>query len=149
MGYNEVANAVKSTLLLHSDFNDDNVSVSDYRIFGGGQELIVVIIPAGAPQRQVVAHQRKISTNWNLALEVYTPWRGEIDDHFVQAAQNFEKLLNHLDLYPTLGKSPNIISALCSNVGAPQLGRDNALGQFSVVVVTCVVTETKIVQIAE
>ena len=140
MGYREVSEAVKDTLLLHADFSGDNVAVSDYRVLGKGSDIAVVIMSSGAPQRQVIANPRKISVNWNLSLEIYTPWRSEQDITFRLIEDNFTLVTAHLDQYPTLNYANNIISALCTSISAPQFGQTEA-GQFSIVTVSCFVIE--------
>ena len=148
MGYREVSEAVKNTLLLHTDFSDDNVAVSDYRVLGLGSNIAVVIMSSGAPQRQVIAIPRKLAVNWNLSLEIYTPWREEQDVTFRLIEDNFTTVTDHLDGYPTLNRSSNIISALCTSISAPQFGQNEA-GQFSVVTVTCFIIEHYSARIVE
>ena len=103
------------------DYNDDNVSQSDYRILGKGSRSCVILNPGPIFQHQVVAAPRRIQTIWIVEIEHYIGFRGELNLVADDIRTKRQILLDHIDAYPTLNNTTDCTNAFIREGREPEI----------------------------
>jgi hypothetical protein len=81
----------------------------------------VILHPGSIPAREVVAARRRISTNWEILIELFIPYTGENTTSARRIREERQQLLDHIDQYPTLNGVAGVVYAFIEAGREPEI----------------------------
>jgi len=98
-----------------------NLSQGDYRILGRGLSRAVILQPGSIREREVAQSPRRMRTVWDIYVELYIPFTGEMSTIATALRTDRQELLDHLDKYPTLNGITGVIHAMIVRGDEPRV----------------------------
>jgi hypothetical protein len=120
MSYDTVEAGLLSVIRLLANYSDTNSSRGDYRVLARGVERAVVLAPGSIPSRDVIAAPRRVSTVWEILIQLLVPYGGEISTAAEKIRTDRQELMDHIDRYPTLNGVSNIVHAFVEGGRQPE-----------------------------
>ena len=148
MGYNDCELGLLNVIQSLDNYNDDNSSQADYRILASGPERCIILHPGSILSRQPMAAPRRISTLWEIELELYIPFTGEIKTTAAQLRTDRQEIIDQVDKYPTLNGVSGVTHAIVTS-GRPPMAFKGESRNWWVQMLTCQARENVTVVIAE
>lgn len=123
MSYDTIEAAVK-TLLLNGGVTglstaNANVTQGDYRPLGK-RNLVVVLNPGAIPEMGFVGNDTKRMT-WVVELEVFIKYNLDLTTIKSSIRTVRDGIITHLNKYPTLNATANVVLAELTGAEAPEL----------------------------
>lgn len=148
MSYSIVEAALLTVLRLHANYDSTNSARGDFRNLARGGARFVVLVPGSVPGREMVAHPRRISTTWEIVIQLFILYTGEANTAFTNLASDRQDIMDHIDQYPTLNGTADVVHALITSAREPEpwSGEGRNYWQQDIL---CRVTEHVTVTIAE
>lgn len=119
MSYESCENALKALIEGVDGYDQSNISQGDYRVLGQGRMVAVVLNP-GSFDSKVVAervHQR----DWQINIELFLGYQGDVSDLKTAIRQERQKVIDHIDKYPTLGGTEGVVLARITGGDEPEV----------------------------
>ena len=110
---------VSDVLILHADYDANNVAKGDYKILGHGKTFLVILQPGGILKRAIVAAPRRQQTIWICHIELWIGFTGLISTIASDMRSKRQDIIDHLDKYPTLNGVSNCINAFITGADEP------------------------------
>lgn len=148
MSYDTVESSLLTVIRLLNNYSADNSDRGDYRILGSGVTRAIILNPGNIGNREVVGFPRRIQTDWEIIIELFIPFSGELSTASAAIRTDRQELLDHLDKYPTLNGTANVLHALVVGGQDPEVwtGESNSYWKQTLLMR---VTERNITVIAE
>lgn len=121
MSYDTVESGLLTLIRVLSNYNTTNTDRGDYRVLGSGVTRAVVINPGSISNREVVGLPRRIQTEWEILIELFVPFQGEISTASAAIRADRQELLDHLDKYPTINGVANVTHAFVGHGTEPEV----------------------------
>ena len=151
MSYEFCQNQLATTIRTLSNYDTNNLTLTDYRALQKGYTKVVVLRP-GAFSRERTEFSGGMETTWNIVTELFIKYQ---DDTQVQNDIRDERqdIIDTVDKYPFLGTSgtASILYAIVSSGAEPTpvFAEDGSGPHFMLQELTCAVTEHTIVTESE
>ena len=121
MSYEAVESGLLTLIRGLSNYSATNADRGDYRILAAGNTRAVVINPGSIISRDVIALPRRVSTEWELLIELFIPFTGEVSTAASAIRVDRQELLDLLDKYPTLNGVTNVVHAFVVGGSDPEI----------------------------
>jgi hypothetical protein len=95
-----------STITQHADFDSDNAKLYDWRIIGKGLARYCVV--SYNTHRREELTLRTERRTWSFNIDVFVPWKGEMDELNTRIGTETQKIVDTLAKYPRLNGTANI-----------------------------------------
>jgi hypothetical protein len=118
--YEDVEVGALTILRLLDNYDEDNSSRGDYTILGSGKDRIIVIMPGSVPNRTIMASGRRVSTLWEIVVELYIPFRSSISEITDKIRDSREEVFIQFDKYPTLNGVSGVVESFIQGAGQPE-----------------------------
>ena len=125
MSYIAIEEGLANVLSLHPDFSRDlprrtgNIGLGDFRVLGRTYTSAVVLMPGAVPIRDVAQAPRRVRTVWTVLIHLFTMFREDQPSISLHLKEDREKILDHVDQYPTLNGVDGVVSAIINRVRQP------------------------------
>ena len=135
MSYDTVESGLLTLIRVLSNYDTTNSDRGDYRVLMCGVPRAIVVNPGSIANREVVALPRRIQTEWEIIIELFIPFAGEISTASAAIRADRQEILDHLDKYPTLNGVSGVVSAFVRGGGEPEVwaGESNSYWKQSMV----------------
>ena len=144
MSYNTVEAALLTTIQLMSEYSDTNSSRGDYRVLGQGVTFALILMPGAIRDRSVFASPRRVSTTWEIILDMYVHFTGEMDTTINSIKSERQSLMDHLDGYPTLSGQSGVVEAFIVGGREPEMWQGEGADWWRQQLIYAVVEHTTI-----
>tara|TARA_R110000824_G_scaffold11293_6_gene49355 strand:- start:3678 stop:4124 length:447 start_codon:yes stop_codon:yes gene_type:complete len=121
MSYDTVESGLLTLVRVLSNYDTTNSDRGDYRVLGTGVTRAVVLNPGSISNREVVALPRRVQTEWEIIIELFVPFSGEISIASAAIRTDRQELLDHLDKYPTLNGVSGVVHAFVRGGSDPEV----------------------------
>ena len=148
MGYNDCEVGLLDVIRLLPNYGEANSSQGDYRILASGDARNLVLHPGSILSREVMAAPRRISTLWEIEIELYISFVTDIKATSAQLREDRQEVLDQVDKYPTLDGVPGVVTALIMSGRPPMMFKGESRNWW-VQILVCHVRENTTVSIAE
>lgn len=119
MSYATAETALETILKTVSGYSATNVKKGDDRVLGSGQAKAIIIRPG--PFTREISPPGVINNSWQIKLELYIPYRGEVLTFWDSIRTERQNILDTLDTYFTLDKSAGVIYGGVESGDEPEL----------------------------
>ena len=122
MSYDAVEQGLLVLLRGLSDYTTGkNISRGDARILGKGVKKAIILYPGSIPTRSVTAAPRKISTEWEIIIELRVAFRGEVSTIQQDIITSRQDIIDHVDQYPTLNGISGVVQTFITGGAEPEV----------------------------
>lgn len=119
MSYSTVETALETLLKTVSGYGAANVSKSDERILGTGQDKALILYPG--PFRRENLPPGVANTEWEIQIALCIPYRGEIPTFGTTIRTERQAIVDKLDKYPTLNREAGVLLGAMESGDEPEL----------------------------
>ena len=116
MSFSSIVDGVIATITKHADFSTDNVRYADMRNLGAGQARFVNITHGGFGREELTFNA--IAHNWNVVLDVYSFYKGELKPTSTGAYSDMQNILDTLEAWPRLVDTTGVQTFEIASIGA-------------------------------
>ncbi len=149
MGYDDIETGLQTLIQGIEGYDTTNVSKGDYRIFSAGLTKGVVLNPGPVPSRSVIAAPRKISTTWEIEIDLRIAFTDEISTIASSIRTERQAIFDHIDKYPTLNRATTgVTQALIVSARQPNVWQGESKNWWSQLLI-CRVSENVVVSLVE
>lgn len=106
MSYATIEAAALAILRKHGDFDANNTSLADFRLVGIGKAR-VAILRFGSHAEEDITLQW-IKHTWQTFIDLYVPWRGQMDDWETQIQTERQKVIDTFMAWPRLDSATGV-----------------------------------------
>lgn len=121
MSYDAIEQRLMELLQGIAGYSSANVSRGDTRILAAGKDKNIILHTGGVPQREVVATNRRIRTNWEILIDLHVRFAGELSTSNQFIVDRRQEVLDRLDGYPTLNGLTGVTHAFVVGAREPEL----------------------------
>ena len=146
MSFTSIADGVIRTITQHTDYSCNNVYLEDYRHLGAGQARYVAVSHAGYNREELTFSA--IAHVWNVALDIYSLYTGQIPTTKTNAYTDMQNIINTLEVYPKLSDTTGVNTYEIASITPienmqPGQGRNAHVRQQIVLAVSEIVCPTR------
>lgn len=146
MSFSSIVDGVITTITTHADYSCNNVYLEDYRHLGAGQVRYVAISHAGYAREELTFSA--IAHVWNVQLDLYSMYTGELPGTKTNALNDMQNILNTLEAWPRLSDTTGVNSFEIASITPienmqPGQGRNAHVKQQIVLAVSEVICPTR------
>ena len=120
MSYDSVEAGLLAVVRVLANYDTTNSSQGDHRILAQGVTRAVVLNPGSIPERDIIAAPRRVSTVWEILINLMIPFKGEISTARSNIRTYRQELIDHLDKYPTLNGVSGVVHAFVAGGREPE-----------------------------
>ena len=130
-GYNHVEDALVDVLDGMADFDKEgdnqNLYQSDYRGMRLGHSVMIVLEPGTIPTHDTAQFPRRMRTVWTVNIRIFVRFDKDLTEINRKIRDLRQKVMNHLDRYPTLNSTVGVIFARLTGGSEPDIheGKSN------------------------
>ena len=106
MSYSSIVDGIILTITRHADFSCSIVKRDDMRHLGAGVARYVNVVYGGFAREEITF--ANVNHNWNVNLDVYTQYTGELPTTSTDAMNNMQNILDTLDAWPKLSDTTGV-----------------------------------------
>jgi len=153
MSYKSVETALLTVIAALGNYTSTgqrrNISQGDYRILAKGVNRAVVLQPGSIASRGVAVSTRRMRTLWEVYIELYIPFRTEMNTIATALRDDRQEIIDQVDKYPTLNASGDgIVMAMITRGLEPDIWQGEGRSWWRQVLI-CQVEERATITIAE
>ena len=146
MSFSSIVDGVILTITKHANYSCSNVSFEDNRPLGAGQARFVAISHAGYAREELTFSA--IAQNWNVQLDLYSLYTGEMPTTKKNALTDMQNILDTLEVWPKLSDTTGVNTFEIASITPienmqPGIGRNAHVKQQIVLSVQEVVCPTR------
>lgn len=119
MSLSSVLDGTVRLIQTHADFSTNNTYKNDYRHINAGQERYAVV-GFGSLQAEEIAIGGVFSNNWNIGIDLYTRFTGEMPGTWNNANDNLQSIVTTIQGDNTLADTTGVWQVAITNIGPIQ-----------------------------